>query len=154
MQDIIFYEEQGQSVKLGWNSSINAKSIKIYPASRKNVEHKKNVLLTGFETLEKKDSLHYPKSGMNQVIAKLMKKNNNSYVFPLDLILNSENPEQLLRRAALNLRLANKYKFGVVLASFAKKEVDQRSPELIRGLVESLGLNESLAKESLKKTFK
>lgn len=154
MQDIIFYEEKGQSVKLGWHSSINAKSLKIYPASRKNVEHKKNVLLTGFETLEKKDSLHYPKSGMNQVIAKLMKKNNNSYVFPLDLILNSENPEQLLRRAALNLRLANKYKFGVVLASFAKKETDQRSPELIRGLVESLGLNESIAKESLKKTFK
>jgi hypothetical protein len=153
MYDIIYYEEKGQSKKLGWKGSVDGDELNILPGNRKNAE-KKGVILKDFEFHDKKDSVHYPKSGMDQVIAKLMKKNGNAYALPLDKILESKNPEIILRRVALNMRLANKYGFEVILASFAKNESNQRDPSLIRALAEHLGLKEDLAKQSMQKTFK
>ena len=83
-----------------------------------------------------------------------MKNNNNSYCLPLDKVLSEKNELQrtiLLRRITFNLKLANKFGFPVVLASFAKTEHLQRDPHLIRALAETLGLREDIAKVSMKK---
>lgn len=165
MYDIVFYKDAlEQSLKLGWKGVIEIsgkkaklitpkeeREIKItfFQGNRKNSESKKNVYLENFELLEKKDSMHYPKSGMDQIIAKLMKKNNNTYCFPTQLLIKKDT--KVGRRVILNLTLANKYEFPVLLASFAKKKEEQRSPELIRALAESLGIREDLAKKSYMK---
>ena len=166
MYDIVFYKGALEtSLKLGWkgvmeisgkNAVLHTKKgseeikIKILPGNRKNSEKLKNSFLKDFELEPKKDSVHYPRSGMDQIIAKFMQQNNNTYCFPLDLILADH---QKMRRVGFNMLLANKYKFPIILASFAKKKEDQRAPDLIRALAQDLGLREDLAKKSLK-TFK
>ncbi len=162
MYDVVFYENAlEQSIKLGWKGVIEIKGKKavlktpgeekefrmqMLQGNRKNAEHKKNVYLRDFERLEKRDHTHYPRSGIDQIIAKLMKKNNNAYCFPTQELLKQN--LSVGRRTAFNMKLANKYGFPIIIASFATKKSEQRNPEILRALAENLGLREDIAKKS------
>jgi len=78
-----------------------------------------------------KDHTHYPRSGLNQVLAKIMKKNNISYYQSFSSLLNSRQQSNteaanLLRRIRFNTTICKKYGVEVNLASFARKPNDLR----------------------------
>lgn len=102
--------------------------VKAEGDSRKIAEQKPFAIY-GFEYVEKKDSLHYRRSGMDQVLAKIMAENNIAYAFSFSDLLNTPNYMQsiVLGRMRQNLLLAKKYSVKVIIASFATEPYMMRS---------------------------
>jgi len=75
-----------------------------------------------------KDHTHYPRSGLNQVLVKIMKQNNINYFESFSSILNVKGTDRinLLRRMRFNEKICKKYKVEVNLASFARKPNELR----------------------------
>lgn len=116
---------------------------------RKNVEDKKINILYGFEELEEKDSPHYRKSGINQVIAKLMQEKNKLLLIDTEKLLESKDQPKIIGRIKHNLMLANKYKVKVVIGSLATKPENMRSETHYKALIKVLG-TEKQAKDATK----
>jgi len=95
---------------------------------RKIVEQKPYAVF-GLEYIENKDSLHYRRSGIDQVLAKIMADNDVAYAFSFADLMNSPSYMQpiILGRMYQNLMLAKKYKVKVILASFASEPMQMRS---------------------------
>lgn len=93
------------------------------------IEHEQPWLLFGFEFQQRKDFLHHRNSGINHILATLMKENRVGYGFPFAEMLRLSPDEQgiVLGRLQQNLALAKKYKVHTVLASFAHHPYEMRS---------------------------
>ncbi len=131
----------GIKSKIKLNSS--KKIIKSDSAKdRNNIEERKADVIYEFETLSKKDSMHFRNSGINQVIAKLMKDKKVAYGLSFSLILNASGREKsvLLGRMMQNIRLCRKYKIPVVIASFARKPCEMRDYKDLTAFARTLGL--------------
>ena len=85
---------------------------------------------------------------MNQVIAKLLKERDKYYVIPVENILTSPEPQILLGRIELNLKMARKYGFNVIIAGMNTDPKLLRAKEEYKSLIRSLGY-EDLAKEAV-----
>jgi len=122
---------------------------------RKNVENKNIKFLYGFEELEEKDSVHYRRSGMNQVIGKLMKDKKKILVIDMEKIISAKRNEVLLGRLKQNLVLAKKYKLDLIICSFATKPENLRSGKDYEALIRVMGFQEEAKKavKTLKITF-
>lgn len=116
--------------------------------NRHNVENRSVPYLYGFESFSNNDHMHYRKSGMNQVIAKLLKERDKYYVIPVENILTSPEPQILLGRIELNLKMARKYGFNVIIAGMNTDPKLLRAKEEYKSLIRSLGY-EDLAKEAV-----
>lgn len=121
-------------------------SLNFAKGERKNVENKKIKFLYGFENLEQKDSLHYRRSGINQVIGKLIKNKEKILVIDMEKIFEKKNNSMLLGRIQFNLRMAKKYKLNLIIASFAKKPRNLRSGKDYEALIRTLGYQEEAKK--------
>ena len=121
-------------------------SLNFAIGERKNVENKKIKFLYGFENLEQKDSLHYRRSGINQVIGKLIKNKEKILVIDMEKIFEKKNNSMLLGRIQFNLRMAKKYKLNLIIASFAKKPRNLRSGKDYEALIRTLGYQEEAKK--------
>ena len=86
-------------------------------------------MLFGVEDIEHKDSLHFRKSGLNQVLCALMAKNGISYGISFSMVLHSSNRGRalLMGRIAQNVRLTRKFKIPVQIYSFAKEPYSLRA---------------------------
>lgn len=116
--------------------------------NRHNVENRSVPYLYGFESFSNNDHMHYRKSGMNQVIAKLLEERDKYYVIPVENILTSPEPQILLGRIELNLKMARKYGFNVIIAGMNTDPKLLRAKEEYKSLIRSLGY-EDLAKEAV-----
>jgi RNase P/RNase MRP subunit p30 len=123
----------------------NAKVV-FAKGEQNNVENKQMRFLYGFETLEQKDSLHYRRSGINQVVAASMKQKEKVLVLDMEKILRSREPEQMLGRMQLNLELARKYKLNLIICSFATVPENLRAQEEYAALIRTLGFQEEAKK--------
>jgi RNase P/RNase MRP subunit p30 len=92
----------------------------------KVIKQKANLL---FDVEEDHDAMHQRRSGLNQVLAKLMKTKKVSYGISFRSILQAKSRSQLIGRVLQNVRLCQKYDVSVVMASFAKTPEQMRSPE-------------------------
>lgn len=81
----------------------------------------------GLEWLNRKDHLHYPHSGLNQVICKIIKENNKQIVFSFADFLNSKNKGLILNRRKYNLKLAKKYGLDYPVMNLSKNPDELRS---------------------------
>lgn len=120
---------------------INSKQqhpLNITKGTRHNVDRYKYKLHYDFEHLQRKDSMHYRRSGMNQVIGKIMKEKEKMYIINYAKILTSKNPHVILGKIELNLKIARKYGFDVAIASMAKKPRHLRSKEQLQALIKML----------------
>tara|TARA_Y100000310_G_C20289535_1_gene626549 strand:- start:171 stop:671 length:501 start_codon:yes stop_codon:yes gene_type:complete len=115
-------KESGKIIIVGGDEQIN----------RKSVENKKVDILLSPEINKKKDSFHYRKSGLNQVLCKLAKENNVAIGFDFSKLLNSKERSKILGRMMFNYKLCKKYKVKMVFSSFAKNKFELRNNDSLR----------------------
>lgn len=112
-----------------------------YNFNRKILETKKNCILIGIEKNKSKDFMKYRNSGLNQVLCKLAKKNNNAIGISFNDILNSENRIDLLGRIIFNIKLCRKYKVKIILCNSTKNEKEIRNEKDLRAFALTLGIS-------------
>lgn len=104
------------------------------------LENKKVDILLSPEKNNKKDSLFFRNSGLNQVLCKLAYKNNISIGFNFSDILNSDKEERakILGRMFQNARLCKKYKVNMIFSTFAKDKYELRSKAILNSFKNTL----------------
>jgi len=98
-------------------------------------------IILGAENIFNKDSPHYPKSGIDQILAKIAASQGKGLGFSISKILNAKNRAKLMHRMAFNLRLCQKYKVKVVFGNFSREKWEMRSSkdiEAVRRVLEQL----------------
>lgn len=136
------------------------KQICFCTGERKNVEDKNATHLYGFELLEEKEHFHYRKSGMNQVISKLLQQKNKTLVIDMEKILEAKNAKQdqpqLIGRLSQNLILARKHKLNLIICSLATKPENLRTEKHYKSFLNMLGFEEQakIATELLSEQLK
>ena len=115
---------KGTIVVLGGNERIN----------RKALENKKVSILLNVENNIKEDSLHYRRSGLNQVLCKLANENNISIGFDFCSLLRTSGKERakILGRMLFNYKLCKKYKVKMIFSCFAKDKFELRNNDCLR----------------------
>lgn len=130
-------------LKSGLKLSCSKRIFKSSQKDRNLIESRKADVIFEFEQDTKKDSMHFRSSGMNHIIAKLMKEKNVSYGLSFSQLLNKTREEQarLIGRIMQNIRLCRKYKVNVVLGSFARKPYEMRDYKDLQAFARVLGIN-------------
>ncbi len=119
--------------------------------NRQIAETKKLDILLSPEINRNKDFFHFRNSGLNQVICKLLNKNNIAVAFSFSLILNANSEERasLLGKMQQNAKLCKKYKVKVKIATFAKNKWELRNKAALESFGKILGLNDIDIKKAL-----
>lgn len=122
-------------------------STRIFKSSSKDrelIESKKADVIYEFEQEQRKDHTHFRNSGINQVIAKLMKDKKVIYGISFNQILKASPKEQavLLGRMMQNIRIFRKYKVSMIVGSFASNPYEMRDFKDLVSFAKTLGLNE------------
>jgi RNase P/RNase MRP subunit p30 len=97
--------------------------------------------------------MHFRASGLNQILCRLAKKNKVLIAVPLKLINNSENKPMMLGRIMQNIILCRRYKVSQLIASFAEKPYEMKSPNDLMSLAITLGMDIAPAKKSLNSVY-
>lgn len=124
--------------------SSSKRIFKSNPAQDRNlIESKRADVIFEFEQEKRKDSMHFRSSGMNQVIAKLMKEKNVAYGLSFSQVLDASQEQRavLIGRMMQNLRFCKKYGVKVVIASFARDPYEMRDYKDLVAFARTLGLD-------------
>lgn len=105
---------------------------------RWQIENLKPAILYGFEFCERKDFMHHRNSGLNDVLARLMCKNNVAYGFPVAELLTAPTEQQpiILGRMRQNVMIAKKYKVEIIIASFTSNPMLMRNVKDMYSLID------------------
>jgi hypothetical protein len=111
---------------------------------RSLIESKKAEMIFEFEQEKRKDPMHFRSSGMNHVLANLMKEKNVAYGLSFSSVLNASREERarILGRMMQNLRFCRKYKVKTVVASFARNPHEMRDHKDLVAFAKTLGLHD------------
>ena len=95
---------------------------------------------TNIETSTGRDHTHYRRSNFNQVLAKLARDTKKVYVVDFSHILNITGRKRaiLLGRIMQNIRICDKFKVPVTIASFASNKHELRNPEDLKAFLRAL----------------
>jgi len=123
---------------------------------RQVIEKSKQSIVFGLEIIAARDSMHSRNSGLNQVLCKLVNKNNIIIGFSFSSLLNTDGKlrSQILGRMMQNIRLCRKYKVKTAIASFAEKPYDMRPCPDLKSVLISLGMHPAEAHDSLENMYK
>ena len=78
-------------------------------------------MVVNVENLHPKDHTHYPRSGLDQVLAKIAAAKEKTVVFNFNDVLISTNRGKLIARMRLNIKLCKKYKVKMLLTDFSNQ---------------------------------
>ena len=137
------------------NTSPTTKSgLTLYSATnniREVIERDKIDVLYGAEGFEKKDRLHYRKSGLNHIICKLAREKGVIIAFSFSSLLavNGVTRSIILGRMRQNIHLCKKYHNQICLASLAESPYEMRSPLDLIAFGALIGLHPSEAKKAV-----
>ncbi|MDP3734066.1 MAG: hypothetical protein Q8R37_02465 [Nanoarchaeota archaeon] len=84
-------------------------------------------ILIGIEFIHPKDSFHFVRGGLDQVLCTIAAKNKKMIAFSFQEILSSKNRSQLLGRMAFNLELCKKYNLKTIFSNFSSEATSLRS---------------------------
>lgn len=126
-------------IKLSCSKRIFKSDVK---KDRNLIESKKAEMIYEFEQEKRKDATHFRSSGMNQVLAKLMKYKNVDYGLSFNQVLaaSKEEKARLIGRIMQNIRLCKKYNVSVIIGSFARQPFEMRDYTDLMAFTRSLGL--------------
>ena len=133
--------------KLYYTEDINNLGIveeNDYDKKRNLIENNKIKILLNPHLLNIKDDLHYRSSGLDQVLCKLMNKNNIALGISLDALNNYVE----IGRVMQNISLCRKYKVKILIFSFAKEIYQLRSRIDIESLLKVLKMDSRQIKEA------
>lgn len=109
------------------------------------------------ELIHTNDSVHYPRAGIDDTIAKIMGRKKIALVFNLNLLLKNKGKKRglIIRRMMENMRRAVKYDIPVLFASCAKNKYELFNNMMIKTWANKLGIdNYDRVKKSFNKIFK
>lgn len=113
-------------------------------------------IVINVEWLAQEDHLHYRKSGLNHIVARRLKENNIALGIPFAKLINTELylKGKVFGRILQNIqKLYKKYRFKIIIASFAEDPYLMRRPEDLISLGRVLGLNYHEALEAVSKNI-
>lgn len=112
-------------------------------------------LIYNVELSSLKDSLHYRRSGLNQVLCKLAVKKQVVVGFNVGLLMKSSSKERalLLGKMQQNVRLCRKYGVRMLLGSFASSPGDVRAPAELQSIGVVMGMTVVEAKAATNVVF-
>lgn len=96
-------------------------------------------LIFGLENLNPKDSLHYVRGGLDQVLCKIAAEKGKIIAFSLADLLKAENRGQMLARMMFNIQLCQKYKVKMYFGTFATGKMELRSTQDLEAVWRVLG---------------
>ena len=110
---------------------------------RSAIEMKQADLFYDVETVTKKDYLHHRGSGLNHVLATLLHKKGSGIAFAFSMLLHADlgRRAQLIGRIQQNIMLCRKYDVPMVVASFAGRPYEMRSPHDLTALFKDVGMH-------------
>ncbi len=84
------------------------------------LERTKITGIVGAEQIHPKNSMHYVRSGLDQITCKIAKNKGKIILFAFEDIKNSKNQGKLLARMKLNKKLCKKYKVKTAFTTLTK----------------------------------
>ena len=108
-------------------------------------------IIFNLENDSKKDLTHSKRSGLNQVLCKLLSKKNKIVGFNFNSLLKSNKGLRVVNmgRMVQNVKFCRKFKVKMLIASFAKKPFEMRAAHDLIAFGISLGMHPKDAKSSL-----
>jgi RNase P/RNase MRP subunit p30 len=108
------------------------------------IEQVRPDIIFNLEFARRKDFMHHRASGLNHILAKLAADNDVAIGFNFSALLGLSPRERAicLGRMSQNLMFARKFKFGVVIASFANSIFRMRSEKEFSSFFSVLGTGE------------
>ena len=97
-------------------------------------------MIYDLEDLHPKDSLHFVRGGLDQILCTIAAEKGKTIGFSFSEILNSPHKGKLLARLIFNIKLCKKYKVPIALVSFAAAKEEMRSAKDLQALGRILGL--------------
>lgn len=123
---------------------LSSKNINILQSNQNNRFFLDSKKIFGIYNLEnqKKEYLHFRNSGLNQVFCEILRKNDVKLILNFNLILNSsiQKRYEVMGRMAQNIRFSRKFKYDVIICSFARNSDEMRSQNDLKGFFRVLGL--------------
>jgi len=101
-------------------------------------------MIIGMEKINPRDSVHYPRGGVDQIIAKIAKEKDKVLAFSFNNLLNCENKferAKLMNRIRFNLKFCKKYGVKTYFGNFAQRKSDMRSAKDLKSFWLVLGGN-------------
>jgi len=114
--------------------------------SRAHFENKNVDYMFSLEDNNKKDSMHFRSSGLDQVLCKLAFEKNMCVCFSFNDILKSNKRELLFGRMMQNVKFCRKYKVEMLVASFARNPYEMKFWKDLISFGVCLGMHFSEAK--------
>ncbi len=96
-------------------------------------------LVYGMEKIYPRDSLHFVRGGLDQVLCKIAAEKGKTIAFSFSDLLNSSFRPQTWRRMAANIRLCRKYKVKMLFSTFASSTKELRSAKDLEAVWRVLG---------------
>jgi RNase P/RNase MRP subunit p30 len=84
-------------------------------------------VILGMESIFRKDSLHYPKSGLDHILSKIAFEQGKAVGFSFSALLHAADAGKILNRMKFNLKLCRKYKLQVIFSNFSLAQAEIRS---------------------------
>ncbi len=100
-------------------------------------------MIFGLELNKRKDFIHHRSSGLNQVLSESLREKGVCVGFNISEIIKLNRIEKsvVLGRFSQNIRLAKKFGFKIILASFAHEPFGLKPQNEILSLLSSLGIH-------------
>ena len=84
-------------------------------------------IVFGMEKIHPKDSMHYVRGGLDQVLCKIAREKGKTIGFAFLDVLESSSRGKLLARMMLNIKLCKKYGVPMIFSNFGKVKFQMRS---------------------------
>lgn len=91
-------------------------------------------IVMGMERIYEKDSLHFVRGGLDQILCTFAKDKNKTIGFSFTDMLHATNHPQLLRRIMFNMSLCRKYKVPILFSNFSTDLSEMRSAKDLAAL--------------------
>lgn len=121
--------EQAKNKKLKTIFKADSEELLRFALEKNGVD-----IVYGMENVHPKDSLHFVRGGLDQVLCKIAAEKGKTIAFSFAEILNSSDRGRLLARMMFNIKLCKKYKVQIVFASFANYPEEMRSAKDLQAL--------------------
>ncbi len=143
----------GRGKELGFSDVLNLKVGEggSDEANRKYVSDVQNDVLMNPELKSSGDKVHYRRSGLNQVLAKLAKQNDVAIGFGFSFVLNAKGVDRgkVIGRMKQNVRICRKSKTKMVVCSYANNVREMRGAKDLLAFARVIGMTPGEAKKAL-----
>lgn len=133
--DTHFVLLEGRNKKALLQQAQQAKAKKLYVVYKASEEEVLRFVLEkvpvdvvfGIETIHAKDSVHFVRGGLDQILCSIIQNESKTIGFSFSALLNSTERSKLLGRMMFNMKLCQKYNVKTLLSTFANSPWEIRS---------------------------